>query len=97
MQYDDHFSITRLEYGMLDVVVQDVHFITAHRCEAKTCEKVDMIKCVPPQVTLTMHMQVSLNRKQLYFIGSPLYQGKHTQPCHSYNLEANVFKRNWSR
>lgn len=36
MQYNDHLPVTRLEDGVLDVVVQNVHFVTADRCEAET-------------------------------------------------------------
>lgn len=61
MQYDDHFPITRLEYGMLDVVVQDVHFITTHRCETEPCEQADMLKCDARHTT--MHVQVSIKQK----------------------------------
>lgn len=37
MQYDDHLTVTRLEDGVFDVVVKNVHFITADRRETKTC------------------------------------------------------------
>ena len=36
MQYDDHLPVTRLEDGVLDVVVEDVHFVTADRRKAET-------------------------------------------------------------
>lgn len=36
MQYDDHLPVTRLEDGVLDVVVENVHFIAADRREAET-------------------------------------------------------------
>lgn len=37
MQYDDHLPVTRLEDGVFDVVVENVHFIAADRREAETC------------------------------------------------------------
>ncbi len=37
MQYDDHLPVTGLEDGVFDVVVKNVHFITADRRETKTC------------------------------------------------------------
>lgn len=36
MQYNDHLPVTRLEDGVLDVVVENVHFIATDRREAKT-------------------------------------------------------------
>lgn len=33
VQDDDHLSITGLEDGVFDVVVQDVDFISTYRCE----------------------------------------------------------------
>jgi len=35
VQEDDHFSVTGLEEGMFDVVVQDVHLISTDRCVAE--------------------------------------------------------------
>lgn len=37
MQYDDHLPVTRLEDGVFDVVVKNVHFIAADRRETETC------------------------------------------------------------
>lgn len=37
MQYDDHLTVTRLEDGMFDVVVKNVHFVTSDRRETETC------------------------------------------------------------
>ncbi len=36
MQKDDHFAIAWLIKRVFDVVVEDVHFVTADRCEAET-------------------------------------------------------------
>lgn len=36
MQDDDHLPVTRLEDGVLDVVVKNVHFVAADRREAET-------------------------------------------------------------
>lgn len=36
VQYDDHLPVTRLEDGVLDVVVENVHFVAADRREAET-------------------------------------------------------------
>lgn len=36
VQDDDHLAVTRLEDGVFDVVVEDVHFIAADRREAET-------------------------------------------------------------
>lgn len=33
---NDHLAVARLEEGVLDVVVEDVHFIAANRREAET-------------------------------------------------------------
>lgn len=37
MQYDDHLTVTRLEDGVFDVVVKNVHFVTSDRRETETC------------------------------------------------------------
>ena len=36
MQKDDHFAVARLVEGVLDVVVQNVHLVTANGREAET-------------------------------------------------------------
>lgn len=36
MQYDDHLPVTRLEDGVLDVVIENVHFVASDRREAET-------------------------------------------------------------
>lgn len=36
VQYDDHLPVTRLEDGVLDVVVENVHFVATDRREAET-------------------------------------------------------------
>ena len=36
MQENDHFAVARQEEGVLDVVVQNVHLVTANRREAET-------------------------------------------------------------
>lgn len=36
VEHDDHLPVARLENGMLDVVVEDVHLVSAHRGEAET-------------------------------------------------------------
>lgn len=37
MDDNDHLAVTRLEDGVFDVVVQNVHFVPAHRRETETC------------------------------------------------------------
>lgn len=37
MQHNDHFPVAGLEYGVFDVIVQDVNFISAYWREAETC------------------------------------------------------------
>lgn len=37
VQDDDHLPVTRLEDGVLDVVVQNVHFVATDWGEAETC------------------------------------------------------------
>lgn len=36
VQHDDHLSVTGLEEGVFDVVVEDVHFVPADGREAET-------------------------------------------------------------
>ncbi len=36
VQHDDHLAVAGLEYGVLDVVVEDVHFIAAYWRETET-------------------------------------------------------------
>lgn len=36
VQYDDHLPVTRLEDGVLDVVIENVHFVATDRREAET-------------------------------------------------------------
>lgn len=33
MQHYDHLAVARLEDGMFDVVVKDVHLVSAYGCE----------------------------------------------------------------
>lgn len=35
MQEDDHFTVTGLIESVLDVVVEDIHLVTAYRCETE--------------------------------------------------------------
>ena len=35
VQHYDHLPVTGLEDGVLDVVVEDVHLVATHRCEAE--------------------------------------------------------------
>jgi len=37
VKYNDHLAVTRLEDGVFDIVVKNVHFIAADRREAETC------------------------------------------------------------
>lgn len=62
MQDDDHFSITWLEYGMLDVVVQDVHFIAAHRCETETCQQGEGVTVLPITGNLYKHLTAACKK-----------------------------------
>ena len=39
MKDDDHLPVARLEEGVFDVVVKDIHFVSADRREAETCAK----------------------------------------------------------
>lgn len=39
VQYDDHLPVTRLEDGVLDVVIKNVHFISADRRETEACPR----------------------------------------------------------
>lgn len=50
VQDDDHLPVTRLEDGVLDVVVKDVHFVAADRREAETWRRevyllVELLMC----------------------------------------------------
>lgn len=50
MQDDDHLPVTRLEDGVLDVVVKNVHFVAADRREAETWRRevyslVELLMC----------------------------------------------------
>lgn len=37
MKQNNHFTVARLEESILDVIVENVHLITTHRSESKTC------------------------------------------------------------
>lgn len=41
MQHNDHLAVAGLEYGVFDVVVKDVDFISAYRREAETWRRQD--------------------------------------------------------
>lgn len=36
MQHNDHLAVTRLEDGVFDVVVKDVHLVSSYGCEPET-------------------------------------------------------------
>lgn len=36
VEQNDHLSVTRLEEGVLDIVVQNVHLVSSDGCEAET-------------------------------------------------------------
>ena len=39
VQDNNHFPITWLEQRMLDIIVQNIHFVSSDRCEAETWEE----------------------------------------------------------